>query len=145
MPRSTQDGVANGLDGETAPGKNRSNPVGELRRSPGDGDGLTHGMGYGLQRFSTLAQINKDTVRRLMPRWAYALGDYRGPAGPARPHECRPGGDTDLREAAELGGRCRVALGGSGDARRRTAPDARAVARRLSRCAKVKTGRLRED
>jgi len=50
----------------------------ELRRSAGNGDVLTQGMGYGLQRFSTLAQINKDTVRRLVPRWAYALGDDRG-------------------------------------------------------------------
>ena len=50
----------------------------ELRRSAGAGEVLTHGMGYGLQRFSTLSQINKDTVRRLVPRWAYALGDDRG-------------------------------------------------------------------
>jgi len=50
----------------------------ELRHSAGSGDVLTHGMGYGLQRFSTLAQINKDTVRRLVPRWAYSLADDRG-------------------------------------------------------------------
>jgi len=40
----------------------------ELRRSTGSVNVLTHGMGYGLQRFSTLAQINKDTVRWLVPR-----------------------------------------------------------------------------
>ena len=50
----------------------------ELRRSNGDGDVLTHGMGYGVQRYSTLNQVNRENVRRLVPRWAYALDDDRG-------------------------------------------------------------------
>jgi alcohol dehydrogenase (cytochrome c) len=36
---------------------------------------LNYGMGYNLQRFSTLTQINKDTVKRLTPAWSYSLAD----------------------------------------------------------------------
>jgi len=39
---------------------------------------LTYGMGYGQQRFSPLKQINKDTVKRLVPVWNYSLADTRG-------------------------------------------------------------------
>lgn len=42
------------------------------------GDVLTYGMGYDLKRYSPLAQINRDTVRRLVPVWAYSLADDRG-------------------------------------------------------------------
>jgi alcohol dehydrogenase (cytochrome c) len=38
---------------------------------------LNHGMGYNLQRFSTLKQINKDTVKRLVPVWNYSFDDNR--------------------------------------------------------------------
>ncbi|MCG2671565.1 methanol/ethanol family PQQ-dependent dehydrogenase [Bradyrhizobium sp. GCM10023182] len=38
---------------------------------------LNYGMGYNLQRFSTLNQINKDTVRNLVPVWNYSLNDDR--------------------------------------------------------------------
>jgi alcohol dehydrogenase (cytochrome c) len=38
----------------------------------------SHGMGYGLQRFSSLQQINRDTVKRLVPVWTYSLADNRG-------------------------------------------------------------------
>ncbi len=34
-------------------------------------------MGYNLQRFSTLNQINKDTVKRLIPVWNYSFDDNR--------------------------------------------------------------------
>src|SRR6266571_2638525 len=33
---------------------------------------LTYGMSYSQQRFSTLTQINRQTVRRLVPAWAYS-------------------------------------------------------------------------
>jgi alcohol dehydrogenase (cytochrome c) len=38
---------------------------------------LNYGMGYSLQRFSTLSQINKDTVKRLIPVWNYSFDDNR--------------------------------------------------------------------
>lgn len=38
---------------------------------------LNYGMGYNLQRFSTLSQINKDTVKRLIPVWNYSFDDNR--------------------------------------------------------------------
>jgi alcohol dehydrogenase (cytochrome c) len=38
---------------------------------------LNYGMGYNLQRFSTLKQINKDTVKRLIPIWNYSFDDNR--------------------------------------------------------------------
>lgn len=41
-------------------------------------DVLTYGMGQNLQRYSTLDQINKDTVKRLVPVWNYSLADNRG-------------------------------------------------------------------
>lgn len=42
------------------------------------GDILTYGMGQGQQRFSPLDQINRDTVKRLVPVWNYSLNDSRG-------------------------------------------------------------------
>ena len=38
---------------------------------------LNYGMGYNLQRFSPLNQINKDTVKNLVPVWNYSLADDR--------------------------------------------------------------------
>lgn len=38
---------------------------------------LNYGMGYNLQRFSPLNQINKDTVKNLVPVWNYSLNDDR--------------------------------------------------------------------
>ena len=38
---------------------------------------LNHGMGYNLQRFSPLKQINKDTIKRLVPVWNYSFDDNR--------------------------------------------------------------------
>lgn len=42
------------------------------------GDVLTYGMGYDLTRHSPLDEINKDTVKRLVPKWTYSLADTRG-------------------------------------------------------------------
>ena len=42
------------------------------------GDILTYGMGYDMNRFSPLDQINKETVKRLVPVWSYSLGNNRG-------------------------------------------------------------------
>ena len=39
---------------------------------------LTYGMSYSHQRFSTLTQINKQTVSRLVPAWAYSLDSNTG-------------------------------------------------------------------
>jgi alcohol dehydrogenase (cytochrome c) len=38
---------------------------------------LNYGMGYNLQRFSTLKQIDRDTVKNLVPVWNYSLNDDR--------------------------------------------------------------------
>jgi alcohol dehydrogenase (cytochrome c) len=37
------------------------------------GNVVNYGMGYDLKRFSTLDQINKQTVKNLVPVWAYGL------------------------------------------------------------------------
>jgi alcohol dehydrogenase (cytochrome c) len=45
------------------------------------GDVLTYGMGYSQHRFSPLTQINRQTVKRLVPAWSYSLADNRGLEG----------------------------------------------------------------
>ena len=47
------------------------------------GDWLTFGMGYSQHRFSPLTQINRQTVKRLVPAWSYSLADNRGLEGQA--------------------------------------------------------------
>jgi alcohol dehydrogenase (cytochrome c) len=42
------------------------------------GNVLTLGMGHGQQRFSPLTQIDKSSVKRLVPVWSYSLADNRG-------------------------------------------------------------------
>ena len=42
------------------------------------GDVLTYGMGYSQQRFSPLAQINRENVKRMVPAWAYSMADNHG-------------------------------------------------------------------
>ena len=42
---------------------------------------LTYGMGYHQQRFSKLDQINKNTVKRLVPVWSASLGNEYGEQG----------------------------------------------------------------
>ncbi|HYM32621.1 MAG TPA: PQQ-dependent dehydrogenase, methanol/ethanol family [Candidatus Cybelea sp.] len=38
---------------------------------------VNYGMGYSQLRYSTLTQINKQTVKRLVPAWTYSLDDNR--------------------------------------------------------------------
>jgi glucose dehydrogenase len=45
------------------------------------GDVLTYGMGYAQHRYSPLAQINRQNVKRLVPAWAYSMSDNRISAG----------------------------------------------------------------
>ena len=40
-------------------------------------DVLNYGMGYDLKRFSPLNQINRDTVKRLVPVWNYSYDDNK--------------------------------------------------------------------
>src|SRR5262245_52905595 len=42
------------------------------------GDVLVYGMGYSGQRYSPLTQIDRNNVRRLVPKWAYSMNDLRG-------------------------------------------------------------------
>ena len=42
---------------------------------------LTYGMGHQQQRYSDLVQINKDTVKRLVPVWSTSLGSNYGEQG----------------------------------------------------------------
>lgn len=42
------------------------------------GDVLTYGMGYNNQRYSALDQINKATVKNLVPVWNYSLNNPQG-------------------------------------------------------------------
>ena len=37
---------------------------------------LTYGMGQGQQRYSPLDQINRETVKRLVPVWNYSLAGH---------------------------------------------------------------------
>src|SRR6516162_6144919 len=39
---------------------------------------LTYGMSYRQQRFSSLNQINRETVRRLVPVWSYSMNNNTG-------------------------------------------------------------------
>ena len=39
---------------------------------------LTYGMSYGQQRFSPLNQINRQTVKRLVPAWSYSMSNNLG-------------------------------------------------------------------
>lgn len=41
-------------------------------------DVLTYGMGYGQQRFSPMKQIDRNSVKRLVPQWAYSMADNNG-------------------------------------------------------------------
>ncbi|ETD85543.1 quinoprotein ethanol dehydrogenase [Rhodobacter capsulatus YW1] len=52
-------------------------------------DVLMYGMGNNAQRWSTLTQINADTVKHLRPAWAFSFGDekQRGQEAQALVHE----------------------------------------------------------
>jgi len=64
-----------GLLGSPAFAQNASDLSGDAKNT---GSVLTYGMGYGQQRYSPLKQINKETVKRLVPVWNYSLADTRG-------------------------------------------------------------------
>ena len=64
-----------GLLSSPAFAQNASDLSGDAQNT---GSILTYGMGYGQQRYSPLKQINKDTVKRLVPVWSYSLADTRG-------------------------------------------------------------------
>jgi alcohol dehydrogenase (cytochrome c) len=50
----------------------------ELAKGATKTDGvINYGMGYNLQRYSPLDQINRNTVKRLVPVWNYSLDDNR--------------------------------------------------------------------
>ena len=42
------------------------------------GDVLVYGMGQHGQRYSSLTTINKDNVKKLVPKWSYSLSDTHG-------------------------------------------------------------------
>ena len=44
-------------------------------------DVLVYGMGYQGQRYSSLTQINKQNVGKLVPVWSYSLNDLQGGEG----------------------------------------------------------------
>ena len=51
----------------------------ELKRDGSNTDNvLTYGMGYNLQRYSALKQIDKTTVKRLVPVWSLSLDNPWG-------------------------------------------------------------------
>ena len=39
---------------------------------------LTYGMSYNHQRYSPLSQINRNTVKRLVPVWSYSMNNNTG-------------------------------------------------------------------
>jgi alcohol dehydrogenase (cytochrome c) len=41
-------------------------------------DVVTFGMGHGLQRYSSLTEINTETVENLVPAWTFSLQDHNG-------------------------------------------------------------------
>lgn len=54
----------------------------ELRNESNNTDNvLTYGMGYSQQRYSTLKQINKSNVKRLVPIWSTSLSSNYGEQG----------------------------------------------------------------
>ena len=48
---------------------------------------LTYGMGYHQQRYSKLNQINKNTVKRLVPVWSTSLFNEHGEQGQPFVHD----------------------------------------------------------
>src|SRR6267378_1744751 len=39
---------------------------------------VTYGASYSQQRFSPLSQINRETVKRLVPAWSYSMNNNTG-------------------------------------------------------------------
>ena len=59
LAQTNQDLIANGKNGSTD-------------------EVLTYGMGYNQNRYSPLAQINKETVKRLVPVWSLSMENELG-------------------------------------------------------------------
>ena len=56
----------------------RAQSADELSKGAADKSSvLNYGMGYHLQRFSPIDQINKDNVKGLVPVWNYSYDDNR--------------------------------------------------------------------
>jgi alcohol dehydrogenase (cytochrome c) len=65
------------LAGALAPGVAAAAAIDDARllaESPAAADWLSYGHGYQHHRFSSLDQINRDTVEKLVPRWIYQTG-----------------------------------------------------------------------
>src|ERR1700748_3917624 len=58
-------------------GANAQTPEQLVKGATDTSNVLNYGMGYNLQRFSPLTQINKETVKNLAPVWNYSLADDR--------------------------------------------------------------------
>ena len=59
----------------------------DLKKGTSDtGNVLNYGMDYGQRRYSPLDQINKDTVKYLVPVWNYSLADDRSQESQAFVH-----------------------------------------------------------
>ena len=59
----------------------------DLRKGASDTENvLNYGMDYGQKRYSPLDQINKETVKYLVPVWNYSLGDDRSQESQAFVH-----------------------------------------------------------
>src|SRR5258708_12289042 len=49
---------------------------------------LNYGMGYNLQRYSPLTQINKDNAKNLVPVWNYSYADDRSEESQPLVYQC---------------------------------------------------------
>ena len=61
---------------------------------------LNYGMGYHLQRFSPIGQINKNNVKDLVPVWNYAYDDNRSEESQPLVYNSVPYVTTRLRPRA---------------------------------------------
>jgi glucose dehydrogenase len=77
---------------------------------------LTYGMGYHQQRYSRLKEINKNTVKRLVPVWNLSLDNNWGEQAQPLIHDgvmyvtnARHTVAIDVRPASKSGGHARLA------------------------------------
>ena len=69
--------LAAGLAAIAPPGANAQTTEQLVKGATDTANVLNYGMGYNLQRFSPLTQINKDNAKNLVPVWNYSLADDR--------------------------------------------------------------------
>ena len=69
--------LAAGLAVVAPPGAGAQTTEQLVKGATDTGNVLNYGMGYNLQRFSPLTQINKDNAKNLVPVWNYSLADDR--------------------------------------------------------------------